>query len=142
MPVPEKGSVTWLFYKEKVLSASVDYYDRTLPRVEVRGLNILHDNAPVHRSAVVTKYLEEHNIKTLPNPAYSPDLSPCDFWLNPYIKAYLRGRRFWKTQRLGKGPFPVSKQYTQRCLQTFIFGMDKKMEKCVRINEEYFEGLT
>ena len=94
MRVPKKGSVTWLFYKEKVLSASVDYYDRTLPRVEVRGLNILHDNAPAHRSAVVTEYLEEHNIKTLPHPAYSPDLSPCDFWLNPYIKAYLRGRRF------------------------------------------------
>ena len=100
VPVPEKGSVTGLSYKEKVLSAVVDNYDRTRPRVGVHGLYILHDNAPAHRSAVVIEYLEEHNIKTLPHPAYSPDLSPCDFWLNPYIKAYL--------QRLGKRPFPVS----------------------------------
>ena len=76
--VPEKSSVTGLFYKEKVLSAVVDYYARTRSRVGVRGLHILHDNAPAHRSAVVIEYLEEHNIKTLPHPAYSPDLSPCD----------------------------------------------------------------
>ena len=38
----------------------------------MRGLHILHDNAPAHRSAVVTEYLEEQYIKTLPHPAYSP----------------------------------------------------------------------
>ena len=76
MPVLEKGSVTGLFYKEKVLSSVVDYYDRTCP---------LHDNTPVLKSAVLIIYLEEHNIKPFPHPAYSPDLSPCDFWLNPYI---------------------------------------------------------
>jgi hypothetical protein len=28
------------------------------------------------------------------HPAFRPDLSPRDFWLNPYIKSCLHGRRF------------------------------------------------
>ena len=94
MPVPEKSSVTGTFYKEKVLSAVVDHYVTKRLRTGVRGLHILHDNAPAHRSAVVIKYFEQMKIKTLPHPACSPDISSCDFWLNPYIKSCLRGRRF------------------------------------------------
>ena len=39
------------------------------------------DNAPVHNSILVTDYLTKMGIKTVPQPPYSPDLSPCDFWL-------------------------------------------------------------
>ena len=38
------------------------------------------DNAPVHNSILVTDYLTKMGIKTVPHPAYSPDLIPCDFW--------------------------------------------------------------
>ena len=38
------------------------------------------DNAPVHNSILVTDYLTKIGI---PQPPYSPDLSPCDFWLFP-----------------------------------------------------------
>ena len=39
------------------------------------------DNAPVHNSILVTDYLTKMGIKTVPQPPYSPDLAPCDFWL-------------------------------------------------------------
>ena len=39
------------------------------------------DNAPVHNSILVTGYLTKMDIKTVPQPPYSPDLAPCDFWL-------------------------------------------------------------
>ena len=47
---------------------------------------MLHDNGPphVHRDAV--DYLTEEGIEIFPHPPYSPDLAPCDFWLNDYIK--------------------------------------------------------
>ena len=38
-------------------------------------------------------YLEEFHIQVLPHSLYSPDLSPCDFWLNSYIKFCQRGRK-------------------------------------------------
>ena len=44
------------------------------------------DNAPVHNSILVTDYLTKMGIKTLPQPPYSQDLAPCDFWLFPKLR--------------------------------------------------------
>ena len=38
------------------------------------------DNAPVHNSILITKYLTKMGIKTIPLPPCSVDLPPCDFW--------------------------------------------------------------
>ena len=40
-------------------------------------------NAPVHNTILVTDYLTKMGIKTVPQPPYSPDHAPCDFWLFP-----------------------------------------------------------
>ena len=52
------------------------------------------DNAPVHKSILVTDYLTKKMIKTVPHPPYSPDLAPCDFWLFHKLKKKLRGCRY------------------------------------------------
>ena len=46
------------------------------------------DNAPLHNSILVTDYLTEMGIKTVPYPPYSPDLAPSDFWLFPKLRGY------------------------------------------------------
>ena len=40
---------------------------------------------PVHNSILVTNYLTKMGIKTVPQPPYSPDLAPYDFWLFPKL---------------------------------------------------------
>ena len=79
IPVPEHKTVTGIYYAEKVLPGVVNHYMATRPRTGVRGLKLLHDNASAHCSAVVQDYLKTQGFKTLPHPAYSPDLAPCDF---------------------------------------------------------------
>lgn len=49
-------------------------------------LRILHDNGPSHAHRDVVDYLAEQCIEIIPHPPYSPDLAPCDFWLNDYVK--------------------------------------------------------
>ena len=44
------------------------------------------DNAPVHNSILVTDYLTNMGIKTVPPPPYSPNLAHCDFCLFPKIR--------------------------------------------------------
>ena len=44
------------------------------------------DNTPVHNSILVTDYLTKMVIKTVPQPPYSPDLAPWDFWLFPKLR--------------------------------------------------------
>ena len=40
---------------------------------------------------LVTNYLTRIGIKTVPQPLFSPDLAPCDFWLFPKLNEKLRG---------------------------------------------------
>ena len=44
------------------------------------------DNTPVYNSILVTDYLTKMCIKAVPQPPYSPDFAPCDFWLFPKLR--------------------------------------------------------
>ena len=44
------------------------------------------DNATVHNSIFVKDYLTKMGIKTVPQPPYSQDLAPSDFWLFPKLR--------------------------------------------------------
>ena len=53
IPVPKGSSVTGKFYRESVLTQLVDFYQKRRPRTGVRGIKLLHDNAPARKSATV-----------------------------------------------------------------------------------------
>ena len=94
IPVPKGSSVTGEFYRESVLTQLVDFYQKRRPRTGVRGIKLLHDNAPAHKSATVQEYLKESGLDVLDHLPYSPDLSLCDFWLFQRLKEMLAGHRF------------------------------------------------
>jgi transposase len=50
-----------------------------------------HDNAPCHTAISVIEFLAKKGIPVVPQPPYSPDLSPCDFFLFPKLKFHLKG---------------------------------------------------
>ena len=81
--VPKGSSVTGKFYRESALTQLIDFYQKRRQRTGVRCIKLLHDNAPAHKSATVQEYLKESGLDVLDHPPYSPDLSPCDFWLFP-----------------------------------------------------------
>jgi hypothetical protein len=49
----------------------------------------LHDNARPHTALSVSRFLTKHNNTVLPHPPYSPDLSPCNFFLFPWLQKRL-----------------------------------------------------
>ncbi|CAF2698908.1 unnamed protein product [Rotaria sp. Silwood2] len=54
-----------------------------------KGIKLLQDNARPHIHSDVINYLTEEGIIIMSHPPYSPDLAPCDYWLNDYIKRNL-----------------------------------------------------
>ena len=110
IPVPKGSSVTGKFYRESGLTQLVDFYQKRRPCSGVCGIKLLHDNPPAHKSTTVQEYLKESWLNVLDHPPYSPDLSPCNFWLFPRLKEMLAGHRF--ESRCGIGSLPVSAAYT------------------------------
>ena len=51
-------------------------------------------NVPSHTALVLRDHFVKNSMHIVPQPPYSPDLAPSDFWLFPKLKRPLRGRRF------------------------------------------------
>ena len=56
-----------------------------------RRLIIHMDNAKPHRGKIVDEFLESHRLRKAPQPEYSPDVAPSDFFLFGYVKKQLEG---------------------------------------------------
>jgi hypothetical protein len=51
-------------------------------------------NSTCHNESKVVSKFDKHHTAGLPRPPYSPDLSPCDFWLFGMLKEILKDRKF------------------------------------------------
>ena len=58
--------------------------------------------ASCHKSRATTDFLAQQKIQILLHPDYSPDFSPCDFWLFPTLKGMLTGRKFVRVHNMAK----------------------------------------
>jgi [histone H3]-lysine36 N-dimethyltransferase SETMAR len=88
----EKGNSDW--YVNKCLSKVFADIREKRPKSGLKRIILHHDNCRPHKAAITTKFLEDNGVELLPHPPYSPDLSPCDFWLFKNLKQCLRGTRF------------------------------------------------
>jgi len=100
-----------------------------------------HDNAPCHMVIFVIKFLAKKGIPVVSQPPYSPDLSPCTFFLLfPKLKFYLKGRHFGMVENIEKAitdqlkVIPVSD--FQRCYEEW----EQHLRRCVASQGNYFEG--
>ena len=75
-------------------------------------------------------------IKTVPQPHYSPDLSPCDFWLFPK----LRGCRYETIEELKEAVTKVIDTLTQVDFHGALQKLLERYNKCIAARDDYFEG--
>ena len=60
------------------------------------------DNAPCLTAVSINEFLAERNIPVFPQPPFSPDLSPCDFFLFPPLKNHLKRHYFGTLDNIQK----------------------------------------
>ena len=141
IPVPKGISVTGKFYRESVLTQLVDFYQKRRPRTGVRGIKLLHDNAPAHKSATVQEYLKESGLDVLDHPPYSPDLSLCDFWLSPRLNEMLAGHRFESRCGIGSAVYQCLQHIPKEDYRAAFRKWIDRCKMCVEADGAYFEGL-
>ena len=132
---PSGHTVTGRFYKSSVLKK--EFYNKKRPSKRWSGVHLLHDNASSHKCEVVKSFLASEKVKVLNHPPYSPDLSPCDFFLFPRLKKMLSGNKFSWQRYLSVSPTDTKDDY----LSAFRDWV-KRLQKCVSVKGECFEGLS
>ena len=75
------------------------------------GVHFLHDNTSSHKYEVDKSFfLASEKVKVLNHPPYSPDLSPCDFFLFPRLKKMLSGNKYTSRSSLGSAIYQCLQQ--------------------------------
>ncbi|GFV32248.1 putative transposase [Trichonephila clavipes] len=88
----------------------------------------------------VNRFLASKNIPVAPQPPYSPDLSPCDFFLFPKLKNHLEGHHFGILENFQTAvtdqlkAIPISEFH--QCYEEW----KKRLQRCVASEGSYFEG--
>ena len=76
------------------------------------------------------------DIKTVPQPPYSLDLAPCNFWLFPK----LRGCCYETIAEIKEAVMKVMDTLTQEDLHGAFQKLLDRYNKCITARGDYFEG--
>ena len=141
VPCPSGQTVTGRFYKNSVLKKVKEFYSKKRPSKEWSGIHLLHDNACSHKCEVVKSFLASEKVKDLNYPPYSPDLSPYDFFLFPRFKKVPYGNKYTSRNSLGSAIYQCLQQIPKEDYLSAFCDWVKRLQKCVSVKGEYFEGL-
>ena len=74
-------------------------------------------------------------IKTVPQPPYSPDLAPCDFWLFPKLRGC-----YETIEQRKEDVMKVTDTLTQEDYQRGFQKLLERYNRCIAARGDYFEG--
>jgi hypothetical protein len=77
---------------------------------------------------------------TVPHPAYSPDLAPCDFYVFPKLKLRLKGRRFLSIEDIQAKSQQVLNTLTLADFSECFQKWQNRWNRCIQAQGDYFEG--
>ena len=117
------------------------HYEKLRPATGLRGLCLIHDNAPAYKCILVQDFLKEEKVVQLSHPSYLPDLSPCDFFLFPLLKKTLSGHRYESRSALGNAIYQCLQGIPKKAYFSVFTEWISRLEKCVSVKGEYFKGL-
>ena len=118
-----------------------ELYNKKRPNKGWSGVYLLHDNASSHMYEVVKSCLASEKVKNLNHPPYSPDLGPCDFFLFRRLKKMLSGNKYTSRSSFGSAIYQCLQQIPKEDYLSAFLDWVKRLQKCVSVEVEYFEGL-
>ena len=129
--VPKGSTVNGQYYLG-VMQHLLARIRRVRPQYKARGsCSLLHDNAPAHKCIFVRNFLASKSVQVLDHPAYSPDLSPCDYFLFAKLKMQLNGLRFDTISEIQKVLTEALKTITKEEYQRYFQKLYDHSKHCI-----------
>jgi hypothetical protein len=84
--------------------------------------------------------MAKYKMGVIPQPPYSPNLVPCDFFLLPKMKLKLKGRRFDTMEEIQAESQRVLDSLTEKGFQEAFQKWRRRWDQCLHAGGNYFEG--
>lgn len=104
-----------------------------------RRLYIHYDNAPSHSSRIVKDYVIHSKLKILDHPAYSPDLSICDFGIFGTLKNSLVGNEFESEDELFDAIHNFFESKSETFFKSLFYEWMRRLEACISNGGNYVQ---
>jgi len=101
---------------------------------------LYHDNAPAHLAFSVAQFLTSKGIMVMPQPPYSPDLAPCDFFLFQKTKLALKRHHFESTENIQRSLTQALNDIPQAAFQECYKQWQHRWKTWAQAQGMYFEG--
>jgi len=96
--------------------------------------------ASADASLLFQEFLIKHETTIVPQPSYSSDLAPADFFLFPKWKSSLKSHRFEKVEETEENLIQDIRAIPQNTFQDAFQKWKKSWERSIKSAGEYFEG--
>ena len=134
----EKGlMVTSKWYTEVCLPEIFSGIHRGHPNTELRRW-FLHHVSP-YKSQLTSDFLADSQNNIVEHAPYSPDLTPCDFYLFPKITKNVRGRRFETRNDVLKAVREELDKLEKRDFEECFDAWLRRLKKCIEVGGNYVE---
>jgi len=107
----------------------------------LRALGCCTTTTPhITRQSPSMNFWQKKSIPVVPQPPYSPNLGPCDFFLLPRLKNHLKGRHFDTLDNIQNSVTDELKGIPAEAFQHCYEKWKQRLRRCVAAQENYFEG--
>ena len=83
--------------------------------------------------------VERNGYKLIPNPAYSPDLAPSDFFLFPNLKKDIRGLHFRSDEEVVTAAEEWANGKDPDFFSSGLMALEHRWSKCITLEGNYIE---
>ena len=97
--LPKRSTIIGVYYANLLDQLRTAIHEKHRGKLS-KGVLLQQDNARVHTCKVAKDAVEQNGYELIPNPAYSPDLAPSDFFLVPDLKKDIRGCHFRSDEKV------------------------------------------
>lgn len=97
------------------------------------------DNSKAHNSKKTMSEITKYQMIRLPNPAYSPDIAPCDFWFFGKLKEYLNGMHFESDDELLNDIISFSYQISKSEISSVFEEWIQRLHLVIESGGEYIQ---
>jgi histone-lysine N-methyltransferase SETMAR len=99
-----------------------------------------HNNVLAHDALRVREFLAKNFITKMNHPPYSPDLTPCNFWLFSKLKIALKGQTFADLSDIKRNVKTLLRDILENDFQDYFRKWQHRLTKCIASQGEYIEG--
>lgn len=140
--VPNGHGIGGALYLQ-ILGRFMDALHRRRPhlatRAGMRTWALLHDGAPAHRADPMHYFLQARGVQLLPQPGYSLDLNPMDYWFFNKLKLKMKGVRHRDIPALEQSVDAAIGAIPQADFAAALARLPECFRGCIAAEGRYFE---